>query len=161
MKKTTLLVISVLALVLLSSFVTKETPVAKDIDWLTFEEAVKKNDSEKRYILIDVYTDWCGWCKVMDRETFTDSKVKAHLDKNFHVVKLDAEQKEEIKFKGNSFKWVKAGRNGIHQLAYSLLGGEMSYPTLVILNDKFQRVEVVKGFKRPNELYSILEKYKK
>ena len=43
---------------------------ATTVNWLTFEEAVERSKTEKRKIFIDVYTDWCGWCKVMDKNTF-------------------------------------------------------------------------------------------
>lgn len=72
------------------------------IEWLSFEEAVKENDSDKKLIFIDVYTDWCGWCKVMDKKTFTDETVKSFMNDNFHNVKLDAEQKEQIQFAGKN-----------------------------------------------------------
>ncbi|WP_236979579.1 thioredoxin family protein [Membranihabitans maritimus] len=137
---------------------------ADSIEWLSFEEAVKENDSDKKLIFIDVYTDWCGWCKVMDKKTFTDETVKSFMNDNFHNVKLDAEQKEQIQFAGKTFEWVDAGRNGIHQLAYSLLKGQLSYPSFVVLDAEFKRVKILKGYQQPQQLLQqlkpLVEKHK-
>ncbi len=117
------------------------------VNWLTFEEAVEASKKEPKKIMIDLYTYWCGWCKHMDKKTFNNSKVSDYLNENFYAVKLDAEQREEIKFNGHTFKWVEGGRNGIHTLAYSLLEGKLSYPTVVYLNEKFERIMISPGFK--------------
>ena len=112
---------------------------------------------EPRKVIVDVYTDWCGWCKKMDKETFDHPKVAAYLNANFYPVKFDAEQKETIQYDGHDFVWQDAGRNGIHMLAYALLDGNMSYPTVVFLNEKMERVMVSKGFKKVDRMYKELQ----
>ncbi|HTB31563.1 MAG TPA: DUF255 domain-containing protein, partial [Bacteroidia bacterium] len=47
----------------------------KEIHWVNFDEAVKLNEKHPRKILIDVYTQWCGWCKKMDASTYTDPDI--------------------------------------------------------------------------------------
>lgn len=118
------------------------------VQWMTFEEAVEASKKEPKKIMIDLYTYWCGWCKKMDKTTFEDPNVARYLSDNFYAVKLDAEQREEIEFNGHTFKWVEGGRNGIHTLAYSLLEGRLSYPTIVYLNEKFERILISPGFKQ-------------
>jgi len=44
------------------------------VNWMTFEEAEIKYQEEKRKIFVDVYTDWCGWCKKMDANTFNEEE---------------------------------------------------------------------------------------
>ncbi|MBP9152977.1 MAG: DUF255 domain-containing protein, partial [Flavobacteriales bacterium] len=68
----------------------------EEIKWVSLEEADALRRTEPRKILIDVYTDWCGWCKKMDASTFKDPKVVAYINANYYAVKLDAEQKEPI-----------------------------------------------------------------
>lgn len=134
------------------------TTIVEDIKWYTFEEAVEMNKTQPKKFLIDVYTDWCGWCKVMDKKTFTNDQVKAYVNEHFYAVKLDAEQKEEIIFNENKFEYVaNAGRRGIHTLAYSLLDGKMSYPSIVYLNEKFERIAIAPGYKTPEQIMSDLE----
>ena len=76
------------------------TLVDGELNWLTIEEAQKIKNNEGKLYMVDVYTDWCGWCKVMDKKTFTDDGIKKYLDENFYVIKFNAEQKEPITFNG-------------------------------------------------------------
>ena len=74
-------------------------------------------------MIIDLYTDWCGWCKVMDRNTFTDSDVISHINNNFIAIKFDAEYQNSVTFNNNLYKYVRSGRKGINELAYYLTNG--------------------------------------
>lgn len=136
----------------------KNEPEPTKVKWLKWQEAVELNKKAPKKILVDVYTDWCGWCKVMDRETFTDEKVAEYLTKNFYCVKLDAEMKEAIEFNGHKFEHVaNQGRNGVHTLAYSLLDGQMGYPSIVYLTETFERVSISPGYKKPEQLMPELK----
>ena len=117
-----------------------------NVKWLSFEEALEKSKSEKRPIFIDVYTDWCGWCKKMDAATFSNPEVAKVLNSEFYAVKLNAEQKGNIQFNGKTFKWVDSGRNGYHELAAALLNGKMSYPTVVFLDENFNMIQPLAGY---------------
>jgi len=124
----------------------------KSINWMSWEEAVIANKKKPKKIFVDVYTDWCGWCKKMDKSTFQDEKVIKYLNKHFYAVKLDAEQKEDITFNGSTFKHVNQGRNGTHQLAFALLDGKMGYPAFVSLDEQFHRIMVSPGYKQPTQM---------
>ncbi len=119
----------------------------KGIKWYTWEEAIKLHADNPRDIVIDLYTDWCHWCKVMDKKTFSDKGIGEYVNANFYAVKFNAEQKESINWNGHEFKHLAAGRRGIHELAYSLMDGRASYPTVVYLNKKLERIMVSPGFK--------------
>ncbi len=135
----------------------KPLPV-NQITWYDWEKGVEVNESQGKMVFVDVYTDWCGWCKVMDKKTFTDPDVISYMNKNFISIKLDAEQKEDITFKGREFKHVEGGRNGVHTLAYSLLDGQMGFPAFVILNEKYERVGILSGYMDKEKfLYSVKE----
>jgi thioredoxin-related protein len=116
------------------------------VKWMTFEEAVEKSKTEKRKIFIDVYTDWCGWCKVMDKNTFTDPKIAALLNEKYYPVKFDAEQTADVVFKGTTFKFVPYGNKGAHQLAMALLNNQMSYPNFVFLDEEFRIIPLIQGY---------------
>lgn len=136
-----------------------EDTVAK-VKWLTWEEAAELNKTTPKKFFVDVYTDWCGWCKVMDKKTFSDPKVAAYLDEHFYSIKLDAESRADIKHQGNVFEFVEvegSRRGGIHMLAYSLLEGKMSYPTVVTLNENFERIAISPGYKEAPLMYSELK----
>lgn len=126
--------------------------------WTTFDKIARENKKPdgKKY-LVDVYTEWCGWCKVMDKKTFTDPEIQAYLKDNFHIVKFDAEQREPVSFKGKEYNWVSGGRRGINMLAIELLGNRMSYPTLVYLNENMEKITSSPGYKTPEQLIQELK----
>jgi thioredoxin-related protein len=117
---------------------------AEKIQWLTIEQAAARMEKEPRKIVIDVYTDWCGWCKKMDKSTFTDPKVVELVNKHFYPVKLNAEGKEPITLRGQTFKYKDEYRS--HELAVALLQGQMSYPTTVYLDEKMNMLAPVPGY---------------
>lgn len=167
MRKTTRIFIWIF---LINLFVTpftfaQETPAqAKSdqpgINWISFEEAVKKNKKKPRKIFIDVYTDWCGWCKKMDKETFRDAAVVEYINKNFYAVKFNAEQKEPVKFKGQDFVSTDPAKpKAVHQLAIALLKQELRYPSYVLLDGESEWLYKVKGYKTPDDLLPILKYY--
>lgn len=154
MKRATLISILFSVLVLSTSLKPiEESPV----HWMTFEQAVEKSKTEKRKIFIDVYTDWCGWCKVMDRKTFTDPKVAKLLNEKFYAVKFNAEQREDVKFNETTFKFIENGRSGYHQLAAALLNNQLSYPTVVFLDEDFKMIQPLPGYREVAEFHKIAQ----
>jgi thioredoxin-related protein len=125
------------------------------VNWLTFEQAVEKSKTEKRKFFIDVYTDWCGWCKVMDKNTFSDPEVAKMLNEKFYPVKFNAEQKEDISFRGTTFKYVESGRSGYHELAAALLNNQLSYPTVVFVDEEFTSVSPLAGYRKADEFHKF------
>jgi len=130
---------------------------AQKVPWMSWEEAVQKasTEAEPKKMFIDVYTDWCGWCKKMDKDTFQDSEVAAYMTENFYMVKLDAEQKEPIEFGGKTYTFVASGRRGYHQLAAALLQGKLSYPTVVFLDENLKMLSPVPGYQKPDAFLKI------
>ena len=128
----------------------------KKIKWLSLEQAIKLNKKNPKKILIDVYTDWCGYCKKMDRETFTNSEVAKEINKNYYAVKFNAEQKEPITFKGKKYDYIKNGSRGVHSLAASLLQNKLSYPSMVYLTEDLELIQPVPGYLTPSQILPIL-----
>jgi len=139
-----------------------------EVEWMSWEEAYERSMTEAnpKKVFVDVYTDWCGWCKRMDATTFKDPELMNYMKENYYLVKLDAEQKEEIEFKGNTFKFIARGRRGYHGLAADLLQVRLSYPTTVFLDEEFRVITPVPGFRQAPEFMKIArfvaeEEYKK
>jgi len=129
------------------------------VRWMTFEQAVEKSKIESRPLFIDVYTDWCGWCKVMDKETFSDPKVAQLLNEKFYPVKFDGEQKADVVFNGTTFKFVPSGRNGYHQLAAALLNNQLSYPTVVFMDVEMNMAHPYPGYRKAPDFHMIAQFY--
>lgn len=135
----------------------EEPIIAEEIKWVTWEEALVLNKTEGKKIFIDMYTDWCGWCKRMDATTFRNQSVINSISKDFYAVKFDAEQKEPIEFKGTKFEFTKAGRRGAHGLAVALLEGRLSYPSFVYLDENLDGITISPGFKKPDGILPELQ----
>ncbi len=125
-----------------------------NLEWLSFEEAVKRLPENKRPLMIDVYTDWCGWCKVMDKNTFSQQEVASYLTKSFYAVKLNAETKDTIRLGEKVFVFKPEYKS--NELAISLLNGKMSYPSIVFLDEKLQLLTVVPGYVEAPQMLDIL-----
>ena len=153
MKTFKISVIALTAFLLLGA--SKPSDKGDEIEWITFEEAIKLNKKKPKKVFIDVYTDWCGWCKRMDANTFNHPEVRTMMTDNFYMVKFDAEQKPEVEFKGNTFKFVPNGKRGYHELAAALLKGKLSYPTVVFMDEDMNLIQAIPGYRGPEDFYKI------
>lgn len=151
--------IAIAALAYAFIIVPNNTSVAaeEEIKWYTFDEAIKLSEKKPKKLFIDLYTDWCGWCKRMDATTFKDPAVVKYMNANFYAVKFDAEQKTEVKYKDHIFKYFPSGNRGVHELAYSLLDGKLSYPSYVYLSEKQERITISPGYKEATALIKELK----
>ena len=127
------------------------------VKWHTIEEVQELIKKDPRKVYIDMYTDWCGWCKVMDKKTFTDPTIADHLNTKFYAVKFDAEGKENVDFRNQTFRFVAQGARGYHELAAALMQGRMSYPTSVFLDEDLNVITPLPGYQKPDQLDPILE----
>lgn len=125
------------------------------VKWHSIEEAVALAKTSPRPIFVDTYTDWCGWCKKLDKDTFANPVIAEILNTKYYAVKFDAEGKEPVTFQGRKF--VNDGSLGkTHQLAYALLQGKLGYPTVVFLTASGELITPVSGFKTPVQIEPML-----
>jgi thioredoxin-related protein len=155
--KLALAVIILISAMQLSWKYDTQLPNDDGINWVTIEEADKLRQTEPRKILVDVYTDWCGWCKRMDATTFSDPQLVKYVNENYYAVKLDAEQKEPITVGGKTYEYVANGRRGYNEIANELLQGKMSYPTIVFLDESMNMIQPMPGYRDAETMQPILE----
>jgi thioredoxin-related protein len=127
----------------------------KDIRWMTLQEVEEATKKQPRPVLIDLYTDWCGWCKVMDKRTYRHPKVAAYLNEKFYAVKLDAEAKTAYQWMGKSFAFNASYKT--NDIAIYLTGGQLSYPTTVIIPSPGEAPQAIPGYMAPHELELIVK----
>ncbi|MCR9154467.1 MAG: thioredoxin fold domain-containing protein [Bacteroidetes bacterium] len=139
-------------------FILFSSPViAQDkINWLTIEELEEAQSKEPRKVFVDLYTDWCGWCKRMDKATFQHPGIVAYVNENYYAVKFNAESKDTINFLGGEFKYVAQGRKGYNELAAVLANGKLSYPTIVYLDENLQVIQPVPGYMDPESFEQVI-----
>jgi len=149
-------IIPILIVFFISISVSFGQESGKNIKWYTFQEAVKLSKENPRKLFIDVYTDWCGWCKKMDKETFEHPEIAKILNKEYYPVKFDAESKEPIEFGGKTFINEGGRSRNPHQLAVALLQGQMSYPSVAYMSEDLQLLTAVPGYLTPEQIEPIL-----
>ncbi len=138
----------------------RDIAAASKLEWLTWTEAIQRMESDKKpkKLLVDLYTDWCGYCKKMDRETFSDPWVIDYIKEHFYAVKFNAEKSGDLLYKDHTFTYDQTrGRNGVHTLAFALLDGNLSYPSLVYLDEKQTRIAISPGFKPADSFLTELK----
>lgn len=127
----------------------------KEIDWISFEEAEKRMKDEPRKVWIDVYTAWCGWCKVLDKKVFTHPEVIKYMNTKYYAIKFDAERKDSFMFGGK--KWGFSPDYRANMLAVQFMGNNLSYPTSVIMTENFQNPSPIPGYHAVPEIEGFMK----
>ncbi len=129
----------------------------EEVNWLTWEEALELNKTERRKIIVDVGTSWCTWCKKMDARTYKRENIAKVINENFYAVRFDAETKEEIIFNNKLYSYVSSfGKKGYHELAEEIMNGRMSYPTTVFIDENLEVIQPIPGFQGPSTFKMIM-----
>jgi len=136
------------------------------INWVSFEQAEKAMANKPKKVFVDVYTEWCGWCKRLDAATFADKRVADYMNENYYAVKFDAQHPGAIKVGGKQYanprfdaSKPKRARNATHELAQKY--GARSYPTVLFLNEKLDLIQAVPGYRDADGFLPILEQFNK
>jgi thioredoxin-related protein len=121
-------------------------PAAADVRWRSFDTGLREAEASGRPMLVDVYTDWCGWCKRMDRDVYSRADVQAYLAQRFVAVKLDAESGAAASYEGKLHTGVSLARR------FRVTG----YPTTVFLRSDGGHLVNVPGFISADRFLTLL-----
>ncbi|MBQ0768210.1 MAG: thioredoxin family protein [Bizionia sp.] len=145
-------------------FLTTIVASAQEINWVTLDKAVELQQKAPKKIMMDMYTAWCGPCKMLDRNTFSNPDVIKYVNTHYYAVKFNAEGNDVVAFKGKTFTNPSynparaKSRNSAHQLAsYFQI---RSYPTILFLDEKANFLAPIIGYKTPQDLELYLKMFK-
>ncbi|APY07981.1 thioredoxin family protein [Winogradskyella sp. J14-2] len=163
MKKIKLL-IAFIAFGTLVSFQNASEPLEKEINWMTLEEAIKLQEKAPKKIIMDVYTNWCGPCKMLDKHTFHNADVVDYINKHYYAVKFNGEGNDTVTYKDKTYSNpnydpAKANRrNSAHELTRTL--GVRAYPTMVFFDEKGEYIAPISGYLKPRQIELYLKLFK-
>lgn len=125
------------------------------IKWYDIEKAFELNKKNPRPIIIDVYTDWCSWCKFMMKTTFANNGIANYINNHFYPVRFNAETMDTIEFQGKKYYNRNVGHHPTHDLANFLLEGRISYPSIVYFDRSGKKI-IDPGYKEPKDIEPVL-----
>lgn len=126
------------------------------VKWLTFKEAQEKNKKEPKPFLIDIYTDWCGWCKHMMKTTYSNQSLAQYVNTNFYPIKFNAEGKDTIEYNGETYTPTSPLPRTPHALALKFLGKQLTYPSTVFVGNNFEFNLLTQGYLDEKKIQPIL-----
>ena len=128
-----------------------------------FETIDSLQQIQKRKIIVFIHTDWCQFCQRMKSTTFKNQEIIQKLNSDFYFTDLNAEEKRDISFNNQVFKYQPSGNNvGINELAVQLgtINNQIVYPVLCVLNDKNEIILQYSNYLNATDFKLLLEKLK-
>lgn len=126
------------------------------VKWMTIKEAQERNKQYQRPILLDFYTDWCGWCKHMMRTTYSNPALAQYINNNFYPVKFNAECKDTIEYNGKIYKPLSPEPKTPHEFAVKMIGQQLSYPTTMFITNNYEFSLLSQGYLDDKKIEPIL-----
>lgn len=152
--------LSIVTLVISGLFAEKGVAQDSEVNWVGFEQLEDSLRVNPKPVFLDFYTDWCVYCKKMDRRVFSDPEVIKLLNQHYYAVRFDAESRDTVVFGGRTFVNEQAPRKGgFHQLALYLAArhGEFSPPALLFFSADLYLRQRVFSYQSPQELKELLK----
>ncbi|MEY2828468.1 MAG: hypothetical protein RIQ33_326 [Bacteroidota bacterium] len=126
------------------------------VKWIDFKKAFEENKKVPKPFLIDIYTDWCGWCKHMMKTTYSNPAIAEYINNYFYPIQYNAEGKDTITFKDSVYINRGTGNRSVHDLTYQLIGNKLSYPTTVFLFNDLKSQAPVPGYLNEKQIEPVL-----
>ena len=120
--------------------------IYKEIKWISMEDAQNASAHDGKKIMVEVYTEWCEFCKKLEEQVLPDSTVISNLNKYYHSVKLNGESDEIITFNGSTISKAEFAKNL----------GVRSYPTILFIDPAGELILQINGYMPVGDFQSML-----
>ena len=114
--------------------------------WVSFDDAQNSAKVDGKKILVNVYTNWCEYCKKMDQTVYKDSLILASMSEHYHSVRLNADSDSLIIFNGKEISQ--------YELARKM--GIRSYPTILFLDSDGDLILQINGYMPTDDFIKML-----
>jgi thioredoxin-related protein len=148
-------VIVVLSVLMLCLSCTSSIIAQDKIHWLTVDELELAYRQAPRPIIVDVYTSWCGWCKTMDADTYSNDSVADYINQHYYALKFDAETKDAVQWRGKTYTYNEHYK--VNEFSLFITNGQMSYPTTVLLAGIDLYPSPLSGYFKPTQIEGPLK----
>jgi len=141
---------------LVFSCAQKSASSSDHLKWMNLPEVESSLQKEKRPVLIDLYTDWCGWCKVMDKKNYSNKNVIEYLQDKFYAARVNAESKQAIVWNGKTYQFNPDYRT--NEFAVYVTQGHLEFPTTIIIPPDGSEPQAIPGYLEPKD-FELIVKY--
>jgi thioredoxin-related protein len=128
-------------------FVFSAVSFSQGLPWKKFNDGMAEAKVSGKKVLVDVYADWCKWCKKMDAVTYADKKVTSYLEKNYVLIKLNAEGTESITYLGKT----------ISPSDFAQKMGVDGYPATLFLKSNGDPITIAPGYSEPGMFIHVVQ----
>jgi thioredoxin-related protein len=119
---------------------------ATGIAWRGWDRGIEESRATGRPVLVDVYTDWCGWCKRMKADVYTKPEVRDYLEDHFVMIELNAESSDPARYEGKAYT----------SRSLAARFGVSGYPTTVFLRAGGDHLVSVPGYLESARFLQVL-----
>jgi thioredoxin-related protein len=131
------------------------------VQWMTFEQMQEAQKKSPRKVIVDIYTDWCGWCKKLDKDVYGNPYIAEYINRNYYAIKFNAEKNGPVIFKGETYALKDINpKKQTHSLALKLMNNRAAYPATALLNENLELYSTVPGYMEVKEFEAMLVYFK-
>lgn len=129
------------------------------IKWNSWENLSDKINKGDRKFFVYFYYDGCKWCKVMEESTFSADQIAKFVNQNFYPYRLNALSSGKLMVADKTYTTVRIGKFDFNELAVDLLSGNMAFPSVVFLDEKFNKLSNFESYTDVHNFEMILSYY--